>query len=57
MMNLGRICLNNILYHGGDLRYERQVFRAWQFKIDVGDKLHSTWVLNRFKQIFYQIVK
>ena len=56
MQNLGRICLNNIKDYGADLKYEKSVHQAFKLRVDVGQRLHSRHVSDKFKTIFYKIV-
>ena len=57
MTNLGRAALYNIIEYGTDRKYERDIARLYQFRVDIGDRLHRRAALNVFKQILYEIVK
>ena len=56
MKNLGRICLDNIKDYGSDSKYERLVYQAFKLRVDVGQRLHSKYILDEFKKIYYEIV-
>ena len=57
MKNLGRIALNNTKDYGSDSKYERLIFQAFELRVYIGQRLHSRFVLVRFKKIFYKLVK